>query len=72
MKKFNLKTVDWKTVVKEYSIITVGLILAAIGIEYFYAPNNLAAGGISGLGIVVNHFVPFLTPSVFCFFVNII
>lgn len=72
MKKFDFKSIDWKSIVKEYSIITIGLILAAIGIEYFYAPNNLAAGGISGLGIVVNHFVPFLTPSVFCFFVNIV
>lgn len=72
MKKIEFKTVNWKSVVKEYSLITIGLILAAIGIEYFYAPNNLAAGGISGLGIVVNHFVPFLTPSVFCFFVNVL
>ena len=71
MKKVDLKAIDWKAIVKEYFIITLGLILVAVGIEYFYAPNNLAAGGISGLGIVVNHFIPFLTPSVFCFVVNI-
>lgn len=71
MKKVDLKAIDWKAIVKEYFIISLGLILVAVGIEYFYAPNNLAAGGISGLGIVVNHFIPFLTPSVFCFFVNI-
>lgn len=72
MKKFDFKAIDWKKVAKEYSIITFGLILAAVGIEYFYVPNNLAAGGVSGLAIVVNYFVPFLTPSVFCFFVNVI
>lgn len=71
MKRVDLKAIDWKAIVKEYFIITLGLILVAVGIEYFYAPNNLAAGGISGLGIVVNHFIQFLTPSVFCFFVNI-
>ena len=72
MKKFQFKNIDLKSVVKEYSMITFGLILVAIGIEYFYSPNNLAAGGVSGLGIVINHFVPFLTPSVFSFFANII
>lgn len=72
MKRFEFKNVDWKAVAKEYLIITIGLILVAVGVEYFYAPNNLAAGGISGLGIVVNHFVPFLTPSVFSFFVNVL
>ena len=60
MKKFQFKNIDLKSVVKEYSMITFGLILVAIGIEYFYSPNNLAAGGVSGLGIVINHFVPFL------------
>lgn len=72
MKKLDFKAVDWKTVGKEYLIITLGLILVSIGVEYFYAPNNLAAGGITGLGIVINHFIPFLTPSVFYFWVNII
>lgn len=72
LKSIDLKRIDWKKVFKEYSIITLGLILVAIAIEYFYAPNNLAAGGLTGLGIVVNHFIPALTPSVFYFFVNII
>lgn len=72
MKKLDLKSIDWKLVGKEYSIITIGLILVAVGIEYFYAPNNLAAGGLTGLGIVINHFIPALTPSVFYFWINII
>lgn len=72
MKKIDLKTIDWKNVIKEYLIITIGLILVAFSIEYFYAPNNLAAGGITGLGIVINHFIPALTPSVFFFWVNIL
>lgn len=72
MKKIDLKSIDWKSIIKEYTIITLGLILVAVAIEYFYAPNNLAAGGLTGLGIVVNYFIPTLTPSVFYFFVNII
>lgn len=72
MKKFDFKSNDWIAVVKEYLIITFGLVLVAIGIEYFYAPNNLAAGGISGLSIVINYFIEFLTPSVFSFLANIV
>lgn len=39
---------------KSYSIITIGAILVALSIEYFFAPNNLAAGGVTGAAIVIN------------------
>ncbi|WP_066675146.1 YitT family protein [Clostridium septicum] len=43
---------------KDYGIITFGVILVAIALVYFYAPNNLAAGGLSGIALIINHFVP--------------
>ncbi|MPQ44920.1 YitT family protein [Clostridium tarantellae] len=43
---------------KDYAIITFGVILIAFGIEYFYAPNSLAAGGLSGLSLIIYHFIP--------------
>ncbi|SFU29418.1 Uncharacterized membrane-anchored protein YitT, contains DUF161 and DUF2179 domains [Clostridium sp. DSM 8431] len=43
-----------KKIFKEYALIVFGLILVAISVEYFFAPNNLAAGGITGLAIVIN------------------
>lgn len=39
---------------KEYGIITIGVLLLAISLEYFYYPNDIAAGGVSGLALVVN------------------
>lgn len=39
--------------VKEYTLITIGVILAAIGLEYFFFPNNIASGGVSGLALVL-------------------
>ncbi|ELC8443268.1 YitT family protein [Clostridium perfringens] len=39
---------------KEYGIITIGVILLALALEYFYYPNDIAAGGISGLALVIN------------------
>ena len=46
---------------KSYSIITFGVLLVAIALVYFYAPNNLAAGGLSGLALIVNYLIPGIT-----------
>lgn len=47
-----------KDTFKEIIFIIIGVIITAIGVEYFYAPNNIAAGGISGLAIVLNSYMP--------------
>ncbi|MBE6047694.1 MAG: YitT family protein [Clostridium sp.] len=39
--------------VKEFFNITIGIILVAIGLEYFFFPNNIAAGGVSGFALVI-------------------
>ncbi|MGG7178233.1 YitT family protein [Clostridium paraputrificum] len=39
---------------KEYLLITVGIIIISIGLEYFFFPNKIASGGISGLALVLN------------------
>ncbi|WP_341459920.1 YitT family protein [Clostridium baratii] len=57
--------------IKEYLIITLGVILVAVAIEYFYAPNNLAAGGVSGLAVVITHYVPSLNVGGITLFANI-
>jgi uncharacterized membrane-anchored protein YitT (DUF2179 family) len=37
-------------------IIVIGAIVAAFGYSLFQIPYNLAAGGISGIAIIINHF----------------
>ncbi|KAJ51873.1 uncharacterized membrane-anchored protein YitT (DUF2179 family) [Clostridium tetanomorphum] len=44
--------------IKEYILINFGLILVALSIYLILAPNHLAPGGISGLAIVINYFIP--------------
>lgn len=39
---------------KEYFLITIGVILVALSLEYFFYPNDIASGGISGLALVLN------------------
>lgn len=61
-----------KRVLKDYLIITLGVILVAISVEYFFAPNNLAAGGVTGFAIVVNNFIPSIGVGIITLIINII
>ena len=47
--------------IKEFALITIGIFLVAISVVYFFEPNNIAAGGITGLAIVINHYIPFIS-----------
>ena len=47
--------------IKEFALITTGIFLVAISVVYFFEPNNIAAGGITGLAIVINHYIPFIS-----------
>lgn len=55
---------------KSYLIITFGIILVAISVEYFFAPNNLAAGGVTGAAIVINAIFPKLSVGILTFIMN--
>lgn len=44
--------------IKSFSIVLFGAFLVALGTYYFLVPNNLAAGGISGIAMVINNFLP--------------
>ncbi|MGL5353026.1 MAG: YitT family protein [Clostridium sp.] len=57
---------------KEYSLITIGVILVAIAMEYFFIPNEIAAGGVTGLAIVINNYFSFITPGPLVFIINLI
>ena len=56
--------------IKEYGIITFGIILVAISVEYFFSPNNLAAGGVTGAAIVINALIPKLSVGILTFILN--
>ena len=47
--------------IKEFALITIGIFLVAISVVYFFEPNNIAAGGITGLAIVINHYIPYIS-----------
>lgn len=55
---------------KIFLMILVGAILLALGFSVFQLPFNLAAGGISGIAIIVNHFTGWPAGLVY-FIINI-
>ncbi|WP_022664321.1 YitT family protein [Desulfospira joergensenii] len=48
----------WRFIWRQSQIV-VGSLVAALGFVLFQVPFNLAAGGISGVGIILNHFTGF-------------
>ena len=67
-----MKKYDIVKMIKEYLIVTLGVILVSFGLQYFYAPNDIAGGGLSGLALVINHYVPFLSTGTLVFLGNLI
>lgn len=55
---------------REYIVITIGIILVALSVEYFFVPNNLAAGGVTGAAIVLNAIIPKLSIGATTFVLN--
>jgi uncharacterized membrane-anchored protein YitT (DUF2179 family) len=53
-----------KQMLKEYILITIAVVLMDIGIYVFKFPNNFSFGGVSGLAVVVTHFVPFTASQI--------
>lgn len=57
--------------IKEYLYITIGIILTAVALEYFFFPNDIASGGVSGIGLVINRLTG-LETSIVVFILNAI
>ncbi|BAL98556.1 MULTISPECIES: YitT family protein [Caldilinea] len=54
-----MKRIRWSQVAEELwrlALILVGASVAGLGFSLFQAPYNIAAGGISGVAILINHF----------------
>ena len=61
-----------KEQIKEFMIITLGVILASIAVEYFYVPVHITGGGITGLAIVINYHMPSLPIGMLMMVMNVV
>ena len=67
-----MKKNNFATIAKDYTLLTLGVVLVAFGIQYFYAPNEIAGGGLSGMALVISHYVPVLSVGTIILIGNII
>ena len=49
---------DYKSIIKETSILTVGVAIIAAAVYFFLVPSHASVSSISGLGIVLSNFIP--------------
>lgn len=61
-----------KEQVKIYGGIFIGALLIAVGLYFFWAPSDLAAGGVSGLSIVFKSLLPAIPIGVIMFGLDMI
>ncbi len=59
------------TKLKDFGILTAGTICVALGIYFFKFPNNFCMGGVSGISIILSHFVPNLSSGTFVMILNV-
>lgn len=57
---------------KNWLFMNLGVLLMAIGIYFFKAPNGFATGGVSGVAIILANVFPVLTQSVYMMIINVL
>ncbi len=58
--------------VNNFLLVTFGTVLTAVGIYFFKFPNNFSTGGVSGISILLGKLIPFLSPAVTMWAINLI
>ena len=41
--------------IKEYAVITLGVFILSVGLQFFFFPNKIASGGITGFALIMTH-----------------
>lgn len=55
-----------------FLLMNVGTLLLAAGVYLFKAPNNFATGGVSGISIILNKYIPVLTQAEIMLIINVL
>lgn len=63
---------NFKQKLSYFITINLGIILIAIGFSFFLEPNNIVAGGVTGLALIIHDFIPKLEISLAVLILNTI
>ncbi len=56
---------------RDWALVTLGVVIMVIGIYFFKFPNNFSTGGVTGVAIVLKHWIPGITPGTFVTIINV-
>ena len=57
--------------VREWLMITAGIVIMTAGIYFFKFPNHFSTGGVTGISIVLGHYIPSITPGTLVTIINV-
>ena len=60
-----------KKQINDYIVISLGSFLVSAGLYFFIMPHNIAAGGVNGVALVINHYIPYLNIGTLMLIMNI-
>lgn len=66
-----LKKTDWKQLLRCYATIAIGCLIFSLSFDWFFAPNLVGVGGVTGLSQIINHLFPKLTIGMLEILLNI-
>ena len=58
--------------VKEYALLTLGTVIMTLGIYFFKFPNHFSTGGVSGMAVILSHYIPNFTNGDFVMLINVL
>ncbi len=58
--------------IREWLLITAGVLILTAGVYFFKFPNHFSTGGVTGIAIVLGHWIPTLTPGTLVTIINIL
>jgi uncharacterized membrane-anchored protein YitT (DUF2179 family) len=56
---------------KDFAILNLGTLLTAVGSYFFKFPNNFSTGGVTGISVVLTHYLPNLSNGTIVSVINI-
>ena len=62
---------NFLTFLRDYGVITLGSALYALSFNWCFQPNNMAFGGFTGAGQIINRLLPALPVGVLVFVMNV-
>ncbi len=64
-------TKEQRNSLREWLYITAGILIMSAGIYFFKFPNHFSTGGVTGIAIVLGHYIPSITPGTLVTIINV-